>query len=122
ARFYAAARLPVVSYALPALIAIGQVRHHFDPTRNPVARAIRNRAIGPTLRVLERIQPTNGGFLEAAPLTSFVTMSLAGMGQSNHPVAVKGVEFLVNSVRSDGSWPIDTNLATWVTTLAVNAL
>src|SRR6185369_8668436 len=29
---------------------------------------------------------------------------------------------LVNSVRDDGSWPIDTNLATWVTTLAVNAL
>jgi squalene-hopene/tetraprenyl-beta-curcumene cyclase len=25
-------------------------------------------------------------------------------------------------VRPDGSWPIDTNLATWVTTLAVNAL
>src|SRR4029077_8232431 len=24
--------------------------------------------------------------------------------------------------RADGSWPIDTNLATWVTTLAVNAL
>jgi squalene-hopene/tetraprenyl-beta-curcumene cyclase len=32
------------------------------------------------------------------------------------------VEFLLNSVRPDGSWPIDTNLATWVTTLAVNAL
>jgi squalene-hopene/tetraprenyl-beta-curcumene cyclase len=25
-------------------------------------------------------------------------------------------------VRKDGSWPIDTNLATWVTTLSVNAL
>jgi squalene-hopene/tetraprenyl-beta-curcumene cyclase len=32
------------------------------------------------------------------------------------------VEFLKQSVRSDGSWPIDTNLSTWVTTLAVNAL
>ena len=30
-------RLPVVSYALPALIAIGQVRHHFAPSRNPIA-------------------------------------------------------------------------------------
>jgi squalene-hopene/tetraprenyl-beta-curcumene cyclase len=44
------------------------------------------------------------------------------MGRSDHPVAVKGVEFIVNSVRPDGSWPIDTDLATWVTTLAVNAL
>src|SRR5262249_6161687 len=31
-------------------------------------------------------------------------------------------KFLVNSVRPDGSWPIDTNLATWNTTLAINAL
>ena len=31
-----------------------------------------------TLRILESIQPASGGFLEAAPLTSFVTMSLAG--------------------------------------------
>ena len=122
AKFYAAVRLPVVSYALPALIAIGQVRHHFSPTRNPVTRSVRSLAISPTLGVLERIQPINGGFLEAAPLTSFVTMSLAGIGRSEHPVAVKGVEFLMNSVRTDGSWPIDTNLATWVTTLAVNAL
>ena len=25
-------------------------------------------------------------------------------------------------MRPDGSWPIDTNLATWVTTLSINAL
>ncbi|MEN9575409.1 MAG: hypothetical protein RL514_3264 [Verrucomicrobiota bacterium] len=121
-KFFAALRLPVVSYALPALIAIGQVRHHHLPTRNPVLRLLRNRARAKTLRVLERIQPPNGGFLEATPLTSFVTMSLAGSGQADHPVALRGVEFLLKSMRADGSWPIDTNLATWVTTLAVNAL
>src|SRR4030095_5004284 len=33
-----------------------------------------------------------------------------------------GVKFLANSIRPDGSWPIDTNLATWNTTLAINAL
>jgi len=32
------------------------------------------------------------------------------------------IGFLVDSVRADGSWPIDTNLATWNTTLALNAL
>lgn len=122
ARFYKTVRLPVVSYALPALIAIGQVRHHFAPTRNPLTRLLRNLAVEPSLRVLERIQPSSGGFLEATPLTSFVTMSLAAMGRVEHPVVQKGVEFLVHSVRPDGSWPIDTNLSTWVTTLAVNAL
>lgn len=121
-KFFATLKLPVVSYALPALIAIGQVRHHHLPTRNPVLRLLRNRARAKTLRVLERIQPPNGGFLEATPLTSFVTMSLVGCGLAEHPVARRGVDFLLKSVRANGSWPIDTNLATWVTTLAVNAL
>ncbi|MEZ6066585.1 MAG: prenyltransferase/squalene oxidase repeat-containing protein [Planctomycetaceae bacterium] len=122
ARFYKTVRLPVVSYALPALIAIGQVRHHFAPTWNPVTRIARNLAKAKSLEVLERIQPPNGGFLEATPLTSFVTMSLAAMGLTDHPVVRKGVEFITASARPDGSWPIDTNLATWVTTLSVNAL
>ena len=121
-RFYSTVRMPVVSYALPALIAIGQVRHFHRKPRNPLARLVRRFAARPSLAKLEAIQPTSGGFLEAAPLTSFVTMSLAGMGLADHPVAVRGLEFLLKSVRPDGSWPIDTNLATWVTTLSVNAL
>src|SRR5262249_44249537 len=72
--------------------------------------------------VLDQIQPRNGGFLEATPLTSFVVMSLAGSGLANHPGTARGVEFLKSSQRADGSWPIDTNLATRGTTLAVNAL
>ncbi len=122
ARFYKTVRLPVVSYALPALIAVGQVRYYHRKPLNPVTRLIRRFAVAPSLRVLENIQPANGGFLEATPLTSFVTMSLAGMGLSDHPVTKRGVEFIRNSVLEDGSWPIDTNLATWVSTLSVNAL
>lgn len=121
-QLFGALQLPVVSYALPALIAIGQVIHHFHPSRNPLLRALREAAIARTLRVLETIQPDNGGFLEATPLTSFVTMALASAGHRDHPVTRKGVAFLCASVRPDGSWPIDTNLATWVTTLAIKAL
>src|SRR5262249_7922431 len=115
-------RLHVVSYALPALIAIGQCVYHHRRPRNPIARLARRLSVRRSLRVLERIQPPNGGFLEATPLTSFVTLSLAGIGLARHPVARKGTAFIVGSVRPDGSWPIDTNLSTWVTTLAVNAL
>ncbi len=121
-QWFAALRLPVVSYALPALIAIGQARHHHRPTRNPLTRALRHLTRSRTLKVLTEIQPTNGGFLEATPLTSFVTMSLAGSGLAEHPVAKKGAAFLRASQRADGSWPIDTNLATWLTTLSVHAL
>lgn len=120
--FYAALRLPVVSYALPALIAIGQARHFHRPSRNPVVRLIRTMLRSRTLKILRSIQPSSGGFLEAAPLTSFVVMSLASSGEANNSVTENGVRFLLRSVRPDGSWPIDTNLATWVTTLSVNAL
>ena len=115
-------RLPVVSYALPALIAMGLVRHTHRPTWNPAARIIRSLARERTLRVLTEIQPPGGGFLEATPLTSFVSMSLIGAGLRDHPVVTNSIDFLIRSVRSDGSWPIDTNLATWVTTLSINAL
>ena len=114
--------LPVVSYALPALIAIGQARHHYRPTRNPFARLTRSRLRERTLRVLETLQPASGGFLEAAPLTGFVLMSLVGIGRAEHPVARRAADFLIESVRTNGSWPIDTNLATWVTTLSIGAL
>ena len=115
-------RLPVVSYALPALIAIGQVRHHFNPTRNPLLRLIRSLARRKSLEVLQAIQPESGGYLEAIPLTSFVIMSLAASGQVEHPVVLRGVDFLAATARRDGAWPIDTNLATWVTTQSLGAL
>ena len=114
--------LPVVSYALPALIALGQAQHRHWPSKNLMSRFVRELAHTKTLRILQSIQPESGGFLEATPLTSFVTMSLAGSGLKDHPVTRSGVEFLTQSVRGDGSWPIDTNLATWVTTLSINAL
>ena len=110
--------LRVVSYALPALIAIGQAQLKHQGSWNPLPHLARKS----TLRLLERIQPASGGFLEAAPLTSFVCMSLAGSGLVESPVVKKAVDFLSRTARPDGSWPIDTNLATWVTTLAVNAL
>jgi len=125
--WYRFARLPVVSYALPALIAIGQVVHHFRPTRNPITRLLRWLCRPRSLQVLERIQPSSGGYLEATPLTSFVVMSLAAMraAKSGTPadrVIGRGIEFLVRSAHPDGSWQIDSNLSIWVTTLAVNAL
>lgn len=121
-RWFKWLRLPVVSYALPALIAIGQARHASRPTRNPVTRAARALAGARTLRVLRSIQPSSGGYLEATPLTSFVVMSLVQAGAGSGDVAREGLAFLERSAREDGSWPIDTNLATWVTTLSVNAL
>jgi len=115
-------RLPVVSYALPALVAIGQLRHYHRKPRNPITWLARGLSARRSLRVLEQMQPASGGFLEATPLTSFVVMSLAAIGHAEHPVVRRGAEFLMASIREDGSWPIDTNLATWNTSLAASAM
>ena len=129
-RFYHLMQLPVVSYAIPALVAIGQAKFHFDPPWDPVRKTIRRLAVGRSLRVLKKMQPSSGGFLEAVPLTSFVSMGLIKTGKANHPVVEQGIQFLIDSFCVEesnddgpqGSWPIDTNLATWSTTLSVNAL
>ncbi len=121
--WFAAMKLPVVSYALPALIAIGYARFHIAPPF-PLLPVFWIRKIlwKKVSALLVEIQPSSGGFLEAAPLTSFVSMALASAGEKNHPAVKKGIEFLTANVRPDGSWPIDTNLATWATTLSVKAL
>ncbi len=116
-------RLPVVSYALPALIAIGYARFYHAPPRLLFRSGwLRTLTWSKASRMLSAVQPPTGGFLEATPLTSFVTMALGSSGQSDHPIVPAALDFLQCSVRDDGSWPIDTNLSTWGTTLAVKAL
>src|SRR5580658_6326065 len=117
--WYRFAKMPVVSYALPALIAIGQCIHAHRPTKNLFFGPLRWISKGRSLNVLRQIQPTSGGYLEATPLTSFVVMALSSIRRRRRPseqqVIDEGIRFIVSSMRPDGSWPIDTNLATWVT-------
>lgn len=107
--------LPVVSYAIPALIAIGICQ--MKKTGGLLA-PIRGLFIPKAMRVLVRMQPEDGGFLEAAPLTAFVSMCLAEGGYKEHEVTQRCATFLASTVRDDGAWPIDTNLSGWVTSLA----
>ncbi len=119
---YTALNLQVVSYALPALIAVGMVIAQSHPPCRPFTRALR-RAVIPRVRAkLAWLQPEHGGYLDAAPLTAFVAMSQLTSFGAGDPVAERCLDFLRNGRRADGSWPIDTDLAVWLTTSAVNAL
>ena len=119
-RLFRFLQLPVVSYAIPALIAVGILR--FQRGKQGILSPLRRCFIAPSLRVLERLQPVHGGFLEAAPLTAFVSMCLSCAGFRSHPVTQKAAQFLLNTVRSDGSWPIDTDLSGWVTSISIKVL
>lgn len=118
--FFKFLRLHVVSYALPALIAVGLMLR--ERQQHPFWRWLTPAFKDRCLKKLEVIQPEGGGFLEAVPLTSFVAMSLVPVVGPGHPVVAKGIGFLRRSVRPDGSWPIDSDLSVWVTTASVVAL
>jgi len=120
-RFFKILNLSVVSYAIPALIAIGLVKSVNTKVSKPIE--LLNKSVkAKVLKVLAEKQPDNGGFLEATPLTGFVLMSLIGANEKKLELCSKAADFLNKSIREDGSWPIDTHLATWVTSLSVNAL
>jgi squalene-hopene/tetraprenyl-beta-curcumene cyclase len=120
-KFYQFLNLQVVSYAIPALIAVGITLFKNQSKGNRLRNLVRSKAISPSLRKLEQILPESGGFLEAIPLTAFVNICLNHSGFNNSVVVNKGINFLVNQQRNNGSWPIDTHLSMWVSTLSIKA-
>ena len=120
--FYRMLNLSVVSYAIPALIAVGIAIFRFKKRKNPLMRWIREALVKKSLALLRKIQPHSGGYLEAIPLTAFVCLCLVESGYRNLEVVHDGMNFLKRTQREDGSWPIDIDLSTWITTLAVKSL
>ena len=110
------------SYADPVRVGIGHARFFHRRPRNPLAWLTRRLSVGRSLKLLGSIQPPSGGFLESVPWTSFPVMGLASTGRVNHPVARRGLSFLLDTVRGDASWSIDTSLSVWNTALSINAL
>jgi prenyltransferase beta subunit len=116
--FYKILNLKVVSYALPALISVGLCKFkNAKGIKNPL-KVLSEKTV---LNKLAFIQPDNGGFLEATPLTGFVAICLTSSGYKESQIVNKSINFLLASMRNDGSWPIDTNLSTWVSSLAIKA-
>ncbi|MDR3233640.1 MAG: hypothetical protein LBT46_08270 [Planctomycetaceae bacterium] len=117
--------LHAVSYALPALAAVGLVRFRRYQS-HPVMSLIRNAAVKRTLHLIEKMQPESGGYLEAVPLTAFTVMCLADCAGAEfsleYPVIQNGLKFLLNTVRENGSWAIGTNLAVRLTSQSMTAL
>lgn len=112
--------LPVVSYAIPALISVGLAQHVH--ARNGLLKGIRSAVKKRALRILDEKQPASGGFLEAAPLTAFCALCLCVAGLAEHQVTRNALRFLTETQRPNGAWPIDRDLRLWVTSLALSTL
>jgi squalene-hopene/tetraprenyl-beta-curcumene cyclase len=121
-RMMGALRLPVVSYALPALVCVGLSRHAKAPTRLLPLRWLRQALTEKALYAILHMQPQSGGYLEAIPITAFCLLGLQAADRQDHPVAQNARRFLLATQRSDGSWPVEVNLSVWNTTRAIDAL
>ncbi|MDX9880958.1 MAG: prenyltransferase/squalene oxidase repeat-containing protein [Prolixibacteraceae bacterium] len=120
--FYRLLNLNVVSYAIPALVAVGIAIFKHKKKKNFLMKGIRQAAIRKAMGTLERMMPESGGFLEAIPLTAFVSLCLVESGFRESKVVKSGIGFLQRTQRPDGGWPIDVDLSLWVSSLAVKAL
>lgn len=120
-KIYRLLNLSVVSYAIPALIAVGIVIFKKKKS-SKLSQWIRGGAEKKALKILNKSMPESGGFLEAIPLTAFVSLSLSNAGFGDMDVVKKGISFLKRMQREDGGFPIDVDLSTWVTSLSVKAL
>ncbi len=120
--FYRMLNLSVVSYAIPALVAVGIAIFRFKKRKSWLMRLIREASVRKSLALLRKIQPESGGYLEAIPLTAFVCLCLVESGYRELEIVRDGISFLKRTQRDDGSWPIDVDLSTWVSTLAVKSL
>lgn len=118
-KVFGALNLPVVSYAIPALVCVGLVRAFKMGGLSKIsARAF----AGKLLKKIEAMQPSSGGFLEAVPLTAFCAICLSESGLEASGVFPRAINFILSMRRSDGSFPIDANLQNWLTSMSAWAL
>jgi squalene-hopene/tetraprenyl-beta-curcumene cyclase len=110
------------AYIEPIRAGIGQARFFHRWPRNPVTLLLRRLSVGRSLAALRPRQPTSGGFLESAAWSGFFVMGLAATGRAEHPLVRRALNFLLDTVRGDASWPNVTSLSVANTSLAVNAL
>ncbi len=110
------------AYVEPLRAGIGQTRFFHRWPRNPFILLLRRLSVGRSLAALSPLQPSSGGFLESAAWSGFFVMGLAATGRAEHPLVRRALNFLLDSVRGDATWPNVTSLSVGNTALAVNAL
>jgi squalene-hopene/tetraprenyl-beta-curcumene cyclase len=89
---------------LAPLLALGVASFKLHRPFNPLTSWRRGHAAPRVLAYLQATQNPSGSFADSVAATSVVVMSLAGAGLTNSPVVRRGVEYLFESVGSDGSW------------------
>ncbi len=109
-----------ISTTFPAYLSISLLHSVMAPrplNALPTYRRARREVLG----WLARAQGPNGSFEESAFLTSVIIACLTAAGEGDQPWLAPAVAFVLASQRADGGWPIDRDLETFDTDLAVFA-
>ncbi len=114
------AAIRLVSTTFPAYLSISTLHSTFAPdTLNRLPTY--GWACARAERWLRRAQGPNGSFEESAFLTSLIIAFLTTAGRGALPWLPNAIRFVVESQRDDGGWPIDRDLETFDTDMAVFA-
>lgn len=108
-----------ISTTFPAFLSLAMLHDRHRPVgrlRRPLRRLVERRGI----RWLARTQCSNGGYEESAFLTSIVAMCL--IETPGRAIAGRAAAYVEQAQRQDGSWPIDRDLETFDSALAIQAL
>ena len=108
-----------ISTTFPAFLSLAMLHDRHRPLA-PVRRPLRRWCAARGRRWLLRAQCADGGFEESAFLTSIVAMCLIETAATD--VAKRAAGYVEGAQRADGSWPIDRDLETFDSALAVQAL
>jgi squalene-hopene/tetraprenyl-beta-curcumene cyclase len=109
-----------ISTTFPAYLSIAMVHAAMAPHRMN-ALPTYQKACDAALAWLARAQGPNGSFEESAFLTAVIVMGMIASGHADLPWLPAAIDFVVESQRADGGWPIDRDLETFDTDLAVFA-
>jgi squalene-hopene/tetraprenyl-beta-curcumene cyclase len=110
-----------ISTTFPAYLSLSTLHDRLSPAPAWL-RPVRPRSLRLAREWLARAQGPNGSFEESAFLTGLIVMALQAAGLGALPWLQYAVEFLLVSQRDDGSWPIDRDLETFDTDMAIFAL
>jgi squalene-hopene/tetraprenyl-beta-curcumene cyclase len=111
-----------LAYAEPIRTGIGQACYFHRWPRNPFTLLLRRLSVGRSVAALRPLQASSGGLLDSAAWSGFFVMGLAATNRAEHPTARRALNFLLDTVRGDATWPSVSSLSVGDTAQAVNAL
>jgi squalene-hopene/tetraprenyl-beta-curcumene cyclase len=109
-----------VAFTMPAVFSLGILQNQRNP-QSLTAHVLTRTAEPRAMRYLAQAQGDNGGYQESPLLNGVVYVGLRAAGRDG-ALTRRCLKYILDTQRSDGSWPSERDLELSVTTLLLDAL